>query len=198
MNLAMEKPLLILASQSPRRKEILSLMRHTFEIIPVDTPENLNARLTVEENVALIALEKAKAAEPYRTKKDAIIIGADTVVAHENRILGKPSSFDEAWAMLAKLQNATHKVHTGFALLSELKQHTECVTTTVTIAPMSSREITYYITEMKPFDKAGAYGIQDPLMACYIQRIEGCYYNVAGLPLSRVHSVLHSHFFAEK
>ncbi|NTV92960.1 MAG: septum formation protein Maf [Chlorobiaceae bacterium] len=194
----MERPLLILASQSPRRKEILSLMRHPFEIIPVDTPENLDDRLSIEENVALIALEKAKAAEPYRTEKDTIILGADTVVAFEDRILGKPLNFDEAFVMLTKLQNATHRVHTGFALCSTLKQYTECVTTTVTIAPMSSREIKGYLTEMKPFDKAGSYGIQDPLMACYIQRIDGCYYNVAGLPLSRVHAALHTLFSAEK
>ena len=92
--------------------------------------------------------------------------------------------------MLKSLQNRSHRVYTGFVLLFGEKTYTECVVTTVEFEPMSDSEIQRYLLSVKPYDKAGAYGIQDPLMACYIKRIEGCYYNVVGLPLSRVSKAL--------
>ncbi|NTW69353.1 MAG: septum formation protein Maf [Chlorobiaceae bacterium] len=184
----MYQPRLILASQSPRRKDILSLMQLPFETLPVDTEETLNPALSIEENVTSIALRKAEAASRLAetSEQRAIILAADTVVAKGNRIYGKPAGFDEAFEMLKTLQNRSHRVYTGFVLLSGAKSHTECVTTTVEFEPMSDKEITRYLISEKPYDKAGSYGIQDPLMACHIKRIEGCYYNVVGLPLSRV------------
>ena len=88
--------------------------------------------------------------------------------------------------MLKSLQNRSHRVYTGFVLLCGNKTHTECVATTVEFEPMTDNEIKRYILSEKPYDKAGSYGIQDPLMACHVKRIDGCYYNVVGLPLSRV------------
>ena len=188
----MAKPTLILASQSPRRKDILSLMQIPFETLAVDTEEILDPSLSLEDNITRIALAKAEAAAAVIAgdKRKAVILAADTVVAKGNQILGKPSGFDDAFNMLKSLQNRSHRVYTGFVLLFGEKTYTECVVTTVEFEPMSDSEIQRYLLSVKPYDKAGAYGIQDPLMACYIKRIEGCYYNVVGLPLSRVSKAL--------
>jgi len=182
----MGKPLLILASQSPRRRDILAMTKLPFETVAVTTPEHLDAALSIEENVARLAYEKALAAAALSPAKKSIILAADTVVAKGNQIFGKPSGFDEAFRMLKTLQNRSHRVYTGFVLLSGDKSHTECVSTSVEFEPMSDNEIERYLLSEKPYDKAGAYGIQDAIMACYVKRIEGCYYNVVGLPLSRV------------
>ena len=184
----MAKPDLILASQSPRRKEILALMQLPFETISTDIEEFIDPALSIEENVTTLAHKKAEAAAVLLAKSgsNTIILAADTIVAKGTRALGKPADFDEAFEMLKSLQNRSHRVYTGFVLHSGNKTHTECVTTTVEFDPMSDNEIKRYLLSEKPYDKAGAYGIQDPLMACYIKRIEGCYYNVVGLPLSRV------------
>jgi septum formation protein len=188
----MAKPTLILASQSPRRKDILSLMQIPFETLAVDTEEILDPSLSLEDNITRIALAKAEAAAAVIADdcRKAVILAADTVVVKGNQILGKPAGFDEAFIMLKSLQNRSHRVYTGFVLLFGEKTYTECVATTVEFEPMSDNEIHRYLLSVKPYDKAGAYGIQDPLMACYIKRIEGCYYNVVGLPLSRVSKAL--------
>lgn len=184
----MTRRALVLASQSPRRREILSLMKLPFETIAVETKEIIDMSLSIEDNVTRIALEKAEAAAAQLQEhgRNAIIITADTVVTKGNRILGKPAGFDDAFEMLKSLQNRSHRVYTGFVLLSGEHTHTECVATTVEFDPMTDSEIKRYLLSAKPYDKAGAYGIQDPLMACFVKRIEGCYYNVVGLPLSRV------------
>ncbi len=184
----MKQPALILASKSPRRRDILSLMQIPFETLSVDTEELFEPDCSIEENLTRIALEKARAAEKQLAEPGGrtIFLGADTVVAKGTRVLGKPSGFDEAFSMLKSLQNRSHQVYTGFVLLSADATHTECVSTSVEFEPMSDKEITRYLLAVKPYDKAGSYGIQDPLMACHVRRIEGCYYNVVGLPLSRV------------
>ncbi len=184
----MAKPALILASQSPRRRDILSLTLIPFETVAIETDEKIDPLLSIEENVTKIAREKAEAAAATLPKQqgNTIILTADTVVAKGKRIYGKPSGFDEAFDMLKSLQNRSHRVYTGFVLLCCDKIHTECVTTIVEFEPMSDNEIKRYILSEKPYDKAGSYGIQDPLMACHVRRIEGCYHNVVGLPLSRV------------
>ncbi|MEI6846533.1 MAG: Maf family protein [Chlorobiaceae bacterium] len=191
----MHQARIILASQSPRRKDILSLTQLPFTIITAETEEIIDPTLSIEENVTSIALRKAESATILipELERKTIIIGADTLVAKGNRILGKPRGFDEAHDMLKSLQNRSHQVYTGFALLCGNKTHLECVMTTVEFEPMSDKEINRYLFSEKPYDKAGAYGIQDPLMACYIKRIEGCYYNVVGLPLSKVSKAL-KHF----
>jgi septum formation protein len=184
----MQKPLLILASQSPRRREILSLAQLPFESVSIDTPERFNPDHSIEENVKRIALEKAVAAAgaPAIRDRGTIILAADTVVVKDGMVLGKPGGYKEAFSMLLSLQNSRHSVFTGFALLTPKSSCTECVMTSVEFEPMSHDEIKRYLDTVKPFDKAGSYGIQDPLMACHVKRIEGCYYNVVGLPLSSV------------
>ncbi len=192
----MGKPALILASQSPRRRDILSLMLFPFDTVAVVTNETLDPSQSIEENVTRIALEKAEAAKILLPDqgRNTIILAADTVVAKGNRIFGKPAGFEEALSMLKSLQNRSHRVYTGFVLLYGDKTHAECVSTTVEFEPMSDNEIKRYLLSEKPYDKAGAYGIQDPLIACHVRRIEGCYYNVVGLPISRVCKSLKTFF----
>ncbi|MEI6638510.1 MAG: septum formation protein Maf [Chlorobium sp.] len=186
----MGQPTLILASKSPRRRSILSLTQIPFETVSVDTSEILDSTLSIEENVTHLAYEKALAALAHGQGRNTITLAADTVVAKGNQIFEKPSGFDEAFQMVKSLQNRSHRVYTGFVLLSGKKSHTECVCTTVELEPMSDQEIERYILSEEPYDKAGGYGIQDPLLACYVKRIEGCYHNVVGLPLSRVWKAL--------
>ncbi|TCD47502.1 Maf family protein [Chlorobium sp. N1] len=188
----MRIPHLLLASQSPRRRELLSLMAVPFSAVGVDTPERFQAGLPLEENVMRIAAEKARAAllQHPDAAKEALILGADTVVAMDRRILGKPKDRNDAVAMLRRLQGRTHSVHTGFALLFGDRLQTEMATTRVTLNPMTDAEIMRYVETGGPMDKAGAYGIQDPVMACHVAAIEGCYYNVVGLPLSRLWQAL--------
>jgi len=163
-------------------------MQISFETVAVETEEIIDTALSIEDNVTKIALLKAEATAALiaQHNRKTVILAADTVVTKGNQILGKPSGFDDAFMMLKSLQNRSHRVYTGFVLLFGDKSYTECVSTTVEFEPISDNEIKRYLLSVKPYDKAGAYGIQDPLMACYIKRIEGCYYNVVGLPLSRV------------
>ncbi len=186
----MGKPTLILASQSPRRRDILALTLLPFDTLSVETDETIDTTLSVEENVTRIAWQKANAGAELVKNRNTIIIAADTVVAKGKSILGKPTGFDDAFTMLKSLQNRTHRVYTGFVLLSNNKSHTECISTTVEFDAISDHEIQRYLLSQKPYDKAGSYGIQDPLMACHIKRIDGCYYNVMGLPLSALSKAL--------
>lgn len=185
-------PNLLLASRSPRRRELLGLMALPFSAVSVETPETFDVQLSIEGNLMRIAAEKAGAARIQHpdAAEGSIVIGADTVVALDGEILQKPGNADEALAMLRRLQGRTHSVHTGFALLYGQRRHTECATTLVTLDPMTDREIMRYVETGGPMDKAGAYGIQDTVMACHVERIEGCYYNVVGLPLSRVRQAI--------
>lgn len=183
---------IVLASQSPRRRELLELMQIPFKTAPANIDETFDPDLAIEANIMNIAEKKARAAIPTAPacNENTVILGADTTVVCENTPLGKPSTYDEACEMLAMLQGSTHEVMTGFALLRGQLCCRECVTTRVEFLPMSDKEIRHYIETQKPFDKAGAYGIQDPFMSCFIHRIDGCYYNVVGLPLSRIYSVM--------
>ena len=183
---------MILASQSPRRKELLSLTGHSFSTLSTAIDETFRQDESIEENLKRIATEKAEAIcrlYPEKTR-NALVISADTTVLFDNVALGKPSDFQEALDMLTMLQGNTHNVITGFSLFYSGHRHRECVTTNVEFLPMSREDMTGYITTQSPYDKAGGYGIQDPLMSCFIKRIEGCYYNVVGLPLSAVYSAI--------
>lgn len=183
---------IILASQSPRRRELLELMLLPFTAFAANVDETFDPALSIPDNIMNIAEKKARAVNRKLTKdtNGTVVLGADTTVVFGEMPLGKPSGYDEAYEMLEMLQGTTHEVMTGFALLHDTTCHTECATTLVEFASMTGQEIRHYIDTQKPFDKAGAYGIQDPFMSCFIQRIEGCYYNVVGLPLSRIYAVM--------
>ncbi|NTV67553.1 MAG: septum formation protein Maf [Chlorobaculum sp.] len=191
---------LILASQSPRRKELLAMTGIPFETASVEIDETFDPALTVEENVMAISRQKAEAVWHMLTSADAnaVVLGSDTTVVLDCTALGKPGDFDHAFEMLSALQGRSHEVLTGFCILHEGNAVMNYARTTVEFASMTPGEITRYIEVMKPFDKAGAYGIQDPLLACFVTRIDGCYYNVVGLPVSKVYAALKPLFPSEK
>lgn len=183
---------LILASQSPRRRELLALTGYAFDTLSVDTDETFDHALSPEENVMNIALLKAEAvfsAYP-EAAEGSIILGADTTVVADNAPLGKPDDFEHGLKMLRMLQGRSHEVFTGFAILKGRNRHVDFSRTLVEFEPMSDDEIVRYLSAVRPYDKAGSYGIQDPVLSCFVRRIEGCYYNVVGLPLSQVYAGL--------
>lgn len=181
----------ILASASPRRKEILEKVGFSFRICATDVDETMNALLPLEEAVKEVALKKALAVKDFN--KEDIIISADTIVVLDGEIFGKPKDKNEAKEMLSKLSGRTHQVYTGFALVNKEKQISECVMTKVTFHQLSEQDIEDYMSTGEPFDKAGAYGIQEK--GCLlVKEIEGDYFNVIGLPISRVNQLLKEYF----
>jgi len=184
---------LILASSSPRRAEILRNAGIQFEIQTTDLDESRLADEIPGDYVRRLALAKAlTAASKYRDPVDeALILGADTVVVVDADVLGKPASKDDARSMLRRLSGRVHEVHTGLALLRSTGADQRVVEeiTQVHFAPLTEQEIEEYIATGEPFDKAGAYAIQG-LGGRYVTRIEGCYFNVMGLPLARLWSLL--------
>ncbi|NTW52372.1 MAG: septum formation protein Maf [Chlorobiaceae bacterium] len=183
---------LILASGSPRRRELLSLTGIPFETASVEIDETFDPSLSVEQNVTEISRKKAEAVcrSLNLPTDEAVVLGSDTTVLLDSRPLGKPLDYEHAFSMLWALQGRTHEVLTGFCILHGTEALLGHARTIVEFEPMTPEEIDRYIDLMKPFDKAGAYGIQDPMLACFIRRIDGCYYNVVGLPLSKVYAAL--------
>jgi len=177
-----EKITIILASASPRRKELLTLTGLKFEVDPADYAEDMNLELSPHELARFLSLEKAKSvAGKYG---DAIIIAADTFVVMGGKILGKPHAQDEAKRMLGLLEGRTHSVITGFTILDAGmgKKLSRSVETRVTFRKLTEKEIDTYVKTKEPLDKAGAYAIQG-LGSVLIKGIEGDYFNVIGLPL---------------
>lgn len=173
-----------LASNSPRRRELLKGLDLDFEQMVLEgIDESYPQCLPVEEVAEYICREKA-AAYPM---SDSLLITADTIVTIDGEILGKPHDAAEAHAMLRKLSGRTHKVITGVCLIMAQKQRSFSDITTVTFREISDEEIDYYISHYKPFDKAGAYGIQEWIGYVGITSIQGSFYNVMGLPVERVY-----------
>lgn len=183
---------LILASQSPRRKELLALTGLPFETASVETEERFDPALSIEDNVMAISKRKAEAVlhSGLLTGSGAVVLGSDTTVVLDGKPLGKPGDFEHAFSMLTALQGRCHEVLTGFCILHDGKAIMDYARTSVEFAAMTPDDITRYIELMHPFDKAGSYGIQDTLLACFVTRIDGCYYNVVGLPVSKVCAAL--------
>ncbi|MBE5868532.1 MAG: septum formation protein Maf [Lachnospiraceae bacterium] len=184
---------IILASASPRRRELLGILYPSFEVIPSGADENV----TAQEPAALVEeLSRLKATDIFEKqdhKEDALVIGADTVVAFEGEILGKPQGSQHAFRMLEKLQGNTHQVYTGVTLCTlqagqpMIRTFHEC--TEVTFYTLTPEEIWEYIESGEPMDKAGSYAIQGAF-AKYVKGIRGDYYNVVGLPVSRLNQEL--------
>lgn len=177
---------IILASGSPRRLELLSQIGISFEVCTSNADESLQDQSPAEA-VEELSFRKASDVASRPEYSDCYILGADTVVAlQDGTILGKPSSVEDAYAMLKTLQGNTHSVYTGVTIINSAKNsqkaHTFHVRTDVTVYPMTKQEITDYIATGEPMDKAGAYGIQGAF-AAYIKEIHGDYSNVVGLPL---------------
>jgi septum formation protein len=181
-------PKLILASGSPRRKQILEEAGISFVVINKNTPEEFPSHIALEKVAEYLARLKAEA---FRNEiKDEVVITADTIVLENNNILGKPATAKEAFDMLRSLSGKKHKVITGVCLFSLQKEIVFSDTTEVTFSHLEDRQIHYYIENFKPYDKAGAYGIQEWIGMTGIEKISGSYFNVVGLPIHRVYKEL--------
>jgi len=181
----------ILASGSPRRKQLLNQIGLEFTVIPSDVDEDFTLDLPPEAFTEHWAREKAKSVA--KIHPDSLIVGADTIVVLDENILGKPKDKKDSFNMLQSLSGKTHEVITGVSFIS-LKQeldHTFNERTFVSFNTLSDRDINSYIDIYNPLDKAGSYGIQD-WFSVHIHRVEGCYYNVMGLPLSSFYSYFKS------
>lgn len=180
---------IILASQSPRRRELLERMGvRDFRIVTPNIDEHMDRNLPPEELVRRISLEKALAVQAQEGN-GPIIIAADTVVALDGAVLGKPADQLEAFKMLSTLSGCRHQVYTGMTVLRGEERHTVSEETTVTFRELSGEEIDRYIATGEPMDKAGAYGIQG-YGALLVEGIQGDYYNVMGLPVCRLGCLL--------
>lgn len=182
--------MLVLASNSPRRKQLLALGGWTFSVLPVEIDEQPISGESPEEYVLRLAEGKAQVAA-RQAPPDALIIAADTTVVDQGQILGKPADSLEAEVMLRRLRGRTHQVHTALCIqrLQDGALHSEICTTDVSMRNYSEEEMLAYIASGDPLDKAGAYAIQhiafDP-----VESLQGCYTNVVGLPLCRVMQML--------
>ena len=175
---------LILASASPRRKEILRKINLTFDIVPSGVNEDYTNGLNPPQMAEQWALEKARSVSSPHPDKD--VIGADTIVVLDDTILGKPTDADDAKRMLTTLSGKIHTVYTGVALRCDSAGAEESfvASTRVTFYSLGEEAIDRYVATGDPMDKAGAYGIQDT-SACFVKKIDGCYNNVVGFPLAQ-------------
>lgn len=176
---------IILASQSPRRKQLLEWAEVPFEVLVKETEESYPGNLPVEEIAVHIAKNKALAVKEIETS-GKIILAADTIVVLENEIIGKPKDRDDAISILSKLSGKLHKVITGVVLFTAQKEITFAETTQVEFHDLSRSQIEFYVDHYKPYDKAGAYAIQEWIGVVGIKSVQGDFYNVMGLPVSRV------------
>lgn len=175
---------IVLASQSPRRKQLMELAELEFEIIIADidetNPPGMPGHLVPEH------LARGKAAAIEQQVHDVIIIAADTIVLLDDEILGKPRDEADAIAILSRLQGRMHQVVTGVCMQKGSKQHSFSVTTEVYFRPLTTAQIEHYVVHYRPYDKAGAYAIQEWIGMVGIEKINGDYYNVMGLPIGDV------------
>lgn len=181
---------IILASNSPRRKELLSGLDLDYEVkVLPDIEESYPEGLTMEEIPRYIAAEKANAYKNIMNEHD-LIITADTVVVLDSMVLGKPKDLDDACRMLKLLSGKTHQVITGVYLMTKEKNRSFSVVTDVTFKELSDEEINYYVNKYHPLDKAGAYGIQEWIGYIGVTGLSGSYFNVMGLPVQRIYNEL--------
>ena len=185
-------PKLILGSNSPRRKELLSNAGFEFQVEKLNVDENFPSFMPSDEVAEYLAKEKNVA---YRAKfENHTIVTADTVVVCEDKILGKPIDRDQATVMLESLSDKVHQVITGVCISNPEKTTSFSNITEVKIKPLKASEISYYVNDFKPFDKAGAYGIQEWFGLIGVEWIKGSYYNVVGLPIDAVYTSLINDF----
>ena len=185
---------LLLASKSPRRRELLSHIGIPIEIVSVDVDEHLTEPLPVDKVAEHLACRKADAFPADKLADGDIIVAADTVVALHDEALGKPKDRSEAMNMLHNLSGNTHIVYTGVCLRSNSHREAFTEATEVCFRQLSDSEINYYVDTYRPYDKAGAYGIQEWIGMVGIEGIKGCYYNVMGLPVARLYDTLKKKF----
>lgn len=191
-----ERPTIVMASSSPRRQELVRSLGLPYVVHPSDADETVDPNLDPECIVETLALRKAQAVADVRKAagEHGIVIGSDTIVVLDGEVLGKPMNEEDAVHMLTRLQGRSHKVYTGVAMIDAADEHTEVAhgVTTVHMKPWTDEQIHRYVATGEPMDKAGAYGIQG-IGSTLVTQIEGCYFNVVGLPLSLVSDMLASY-----
>lgn len=181
---------IILASASPRRRQLLSGLGIDFEVRTLaGIDESYPDHLQGEAIAAYISKAKAEAYRATLAPND-LVITADTIVSVDGNVLGKPANEAEAQEMLRLLSGRTHEVVTGVTLMSNSQQQTFTATTSVTFAPLTEAEIAHYVSQYRPLDKAGAYGIQEWIGMIAVESIQGSYFNVMGLPVQRLYKAL--------
>ena len=181
---------IVLASKSPRRQELLKGIGVDFTILTKEVDESFPSRLPLIDVAPFLSLKKAKAFEDTELPDNYMVITADTVVIVENEILGKPKDHNDAVRMMNLLSGRVHKVVTGVTVHTKTKTKTFSVISKVTFESLDNQEIDYYIDNFKPYDKAGAYGVQEWIGYIGVSNVEGSYYNVMGLPTHKLYKVL--------
>ena len=185
----MNQKKIILASKSPRRSQLMREAGFEFEVKTREVEEDYTPTLATVKVAEFLAEKKAIAVQDF-IEKDEIILTADTTVVLENTIFGKPKDEKDAFDILKKLSGKVHQVITGVCLLSKEKKRVFSAVSKVHFDEISDSEIYYYVNEFKPFDKAGAYAIQEWIGLCKINKIEGTYSNIVGLPVRDVYDEL--------
>ena len=180
---------IILASQSPRRRELLHLAEIDFDVIVADTDESYPTDLSFEEIAIHIAKNKALAVAG-KNATDTIILAADTIVICDGEVIGKPKDEEDAVKIISKLSGNKHSVITGVYMVLQTKEIFFAEATDVTFHSLTQTQIKHYVNKYRPYDKAGAYAIQEWIGAIGIKNINGDFYNVMGLPISRVVAAL--------
>ncbi len=179
---------IILASKSPRRQELMTSMNLDFKVLLKEVDESYPEKLLPAEIAVYIAEKKAEAFS--EESAESMVITADTIVAYNNEILGKPEDATHAIEMLNKLSGTNHQVYTGVSIAHKDILHSFYDVTEVFFSPLTEAQIAYYVTNYNPFDKAGAYGIQDWIGAVAVKKIIGSYTNVMGLPTEKLYNAL--------
>ena len=187
---------LLLASQSPRRRQLIAELGFPVQYINISVDEQRPADLPAAAVAEYLARHKAAAYPSDKLADDDVLVTADTVVVHRDSVLGKPADRNEAIAMLRNLSGDSHDVYTGVCLRSRNDEVSFTESTEVHFRQLTDEEIAHYVDTYKPYDKAGAYGIQEWIGMVGISRIEGCYYNVMGLPVARLYETLCSKFLS--
>lgn len=185
---------IILASKSPRRKEILSMITNNFEVIVSNVEEKMDEKLAPIDQVKNLAYIKAKAVfDETKNYGDRVIIGSDTIVVKDGKIYGKPKEHDDAMSMLKELRNAKHDVMTGLCIIYEkdgiINEVLDVDVTSVYINDVTDNELEKWIATNEAYDKAGGYAIQGKF-GVFIDKIEGNYFTVVGLPIHKVYSMI--------
>lgn len=181
---------IILASKSPRRQELLKGIGLEFNVLTKEVDESYPDNMPSVHVAPFLSLKKAKAFEPQDLPENYLIITADTIVVVDNKILGKPKDKEEAFKMISSLSGKKHSVITGVTIHTENMTKTFSVVSKVTFDILDNEEINYYIEKFRPFDKAGAYGVQEWIGYIGVSNVEGSYFNVMGLPTQRLYQML--------
>ena len=193
---ALNKYRIILASRSPRRQQLLTELGLRFEVVIKEYPETYPENLKGKEIALFVAKQKSDLFKGEISDND-VVITADTIVWCNNKVLGKPLNDEDAARILKEISGNTHEVITGVSILSTAREKAFSVSTKVTFDVISDEEIEFYIRSYRPFDKAGAYGIQEWIGIIACTHIEGSYFNVVGLPVHRLYKELQSFILIE-